>query len=110
MPSRYDGWGLVIPEAMASGVPVIGSVDAGATLDLVREGVTGWRVRPADIAGLAAAMRRAAALPDQALREMRTQCVVRARRCDVAVGARVFERAVRVVLNRLSVAGSPSRG
>jgi len=110
MPSRYDGWGLVIPEAMASGVPVIGSVDAGATLDLVREGVTGWRVRPADIAGLAAAMRRAAALPDQALREMRTQCVVRARRCDVAVGARVFERAVRVVLNRLPVAGSPSRG
>src|SRR2546426_2500281 len=37
MPSRYDGWGLVIPEAMASGVPVLGSTEAGATLDLVRE-------------------------------------------------------------------------
>jgi glycosyltransferase involved in cell wall biosynthesis len=105
MPSRYDGWGLVIPEAMASGLPVIGSVDAGATLDLVREGVTGWRVQSDDVQQLAAAMRRAAALPGEALRGMRTQCVIRARRFDAAVGARVFERAVRVLLNR--VAGSP---
>lgn len=101
MPSRYDGWGLVIPEAMASGLPVIGSVHAGATLDLVRVGVTGWRVRPTDVQELVAAMRQAAVLPGEALREMRKQCVIRARRYDVAVGARVFERAVRVVLNGL---------
>jgi glycosyltransferase involved in cell wall biosynthesis len=99
MPSRYDGWGLVIPEAMASGVPVIGSVDAGATLDLVREGVTGWRVRSDDVPDLTAAMRRAAAMSVEALREMRSQCVIRARRYDVAVGARVFERAVRCILH-----------
>ena len=98
MPSRYDGWGLVIPEAMASGLPVIGSVEAGATLDLVREGVTGWRVQAGDVQGLAAAMRQAAALPDEAVRVMRAQCVIRARRCDATVGARVFERAVRLVL------------
>ena len=102
MPSRYDGWGLVIPEAMASGLPVIGSVDAGATLDLVREGVTGWRVPSGDVQALVAAMRRAAALRDQAVREMRAQCVIRARRCDAAVGARVFERAVRVVMNHVA--------
>jgi glycosyltransferase involved in cell wall biosynthesis len=101
MPSRYDGWGLVIPEAMASGLPVIGSVDAGATLDLVRVGVTGWCVRPTDAQELAAAMHQAAVLPGEALSEMRRQCVIRARRYDVGVGARVFERAVRVVLNRL---------
>jgi glycosyltransferase involved in cell wall biosynthesis len=106
MPSRYDGWGLVIPEAMASGLPGVGSVDAGATLDLVREGVTGWRVEPSDVQALTAAMRRAAALPVEALREMRAQCVIRARRYSVAVGARVFERAVRVMLSRLPVAGS----
>jgi glycosyltransferase involved in cell wall biosynthesis len=100
MPSRYDGWGLVIPEAMASGLPVIGSVDAGATLDLVREGVTGWRVPSADVRELATAMRRAATLPQDALAEMRAQCVIRARRYDVAVGARVFERAVRIVIRR----------
>lgn len=102
MPSRYDGWGLVIPEAMASGLPVIGSVDAGATLDLVREGVTGWRVDPADVQQLAAAMVRAAALPAAARRDMRAQCLIRARRYDARVGARVFERGVRLILDRLS--------
>ncbi len=100
MPSRYDGWGLVIPEAMASGLPVIGSVDAGATLDLVQEGVTGWRVRSVDPHELATAMRCAAALPPERLLRMRRRCVVQARRYDVTVGARVFERAVRVILKQ----------
>jgi glycosyltransferase involved in cell wall biosynthesis len=98
MPSRYDGWGLVIPEAMASGLPVIGSTEAGATLDLVREDVTGWRVSPDDPQLLAAAMSRAAALPQEHVVKMRRQCVIRARRYDVEVGARVFERAIGLLL------------
>jgi len=98
MPSRYDGWGLVIPEAMASGLPVIGSTEAGATVDLVHEGVTGWRVGSVDPRELAAAMRRAASLPSEHLLEMRRRCAIHARRYDASVGARVFERAVRLVL------------
>lgn len=100
MPSRYDGWGLVIPEAMASGLPVIGSTAAGATLDLVRAGVTGWPVPPADVAALAAAMRQAASLDPDTLTEMRRHCLVRARRFDATVGARVFARAAALVLDR----------
>ena len=98
MPSRYDGWGLVIPEAMASGVPVLGSTEAGATLDLVREDVTGWRVRPGDPQDLVAAMRRATSLSQDQVLAMRQRCVIRARRFDAKAGARVFERAVRLVL------------
>jgi glycosyltransferase involved in cell wall biosynthesis len=98
MPSRYDGWGLVIPEAMASGLPVIGSTDAGATLDLVREGVTGWRVGSDDPSALGDAMRRAASIPPDQLLEMRRRCAIQARRYDATVGARVFERAVWHVL------------
>src|SRR2546428_833907 len=98
MPSRYDGWGLVIPEAMASGLPVIGSMDAGATLDLVREDKTGWRVRSGDPHQLAVIMKRAAGLPRERLLEMRRHCLIRARRFDVAVGARAFERAVHFIL------------
>jgi glycosyltransferase involved in cell wall biosynthesis len=97
MPSRYDGWGLVIPEAMASGLPVIGSTAAGATLDLVREGMTGWRVGPGDPVALADTMRRAASLPSEQLVAMRRRCAIQARRYDATVGARVFERAVRLV-------------
>ena len=100
MPSRYDGWGLVVPEAMASGLPVLGSTEAGATLDLVREEITGWRVRPGNARDLAAAMLRAALLPRDQVLVMRERCLIRARRFDAAVGARVFERAIRLVLAR----------
>lgn len=43
-PSEYDVWGLVLVEAMAAGVPCIASVHAGATSDLVEDGVTGFKV------------------------------------------------------------------
>lgn len=41
-PSEYDIWGLALVEAMASGVPCISSVDAGATFDLIEDGQTGF--------------------------------------------------------------------
>lgn len=43
-PTGFDIWGLVLVEAMASGVPCIASVRAGATADLVEDGVTGFAV------------------------------------------------------------------
>lgn len=49
MPSiREEQWGLVINEAMAAGVPVLGSDICGATTDLVVEGKTGFRFAPGD--------------------------------------------------------------
>jgi glycosyltransferase involved in cell wall biosynthesis len=41
LPSRWDGWGLVVNEAFAAGVPVIVSDKCGAA-DLVRDGVNGF--------------------------------------------------------------------
>lgn len=41
-PSEYDVWGLVLVEAMAAGLPCIASVHAGATHDLIKDGVTGF--------------------------------------------------------------------
>lgn len=38
----YDIWGLVVNESMAAGVPVISSVNAGATFDLIRHGENGF--------------------------------------------------------------------
>ncbi len=40
----FDIWGLVLNEAMAAGVPVLSSVTAGATYDLITEGKTGFSV------------------------------------------------------------------
>ena len=47
LPSRYDGWGLVINEAIAAGMPVISTDRVGAAADLVEDGRNGFVV-PAD--------------------------------------------------------------
>jgi glycosyltransferase involved in cell wall biosynthesis len=41
LPSRFEPWGLVVNEAMASGLPVIVSDRVGCSDDLVRHGETG---------------------------------------------------------------------
>lgn len=40
----FDIWGLVLNEAMAAGVPCLSSPNAGATNDLIQEGITGFEV------------------------------------------------------------------
>jgi glycosyltransferase involved in cell wall biosynthesis len=40
--TRHDIWGLVLVEAMASGLPCIASIHAGATRDLIQDGKTGF--------------------------------------------------------------------
>ena len=47
LPSRHDGWGLVINEAIAAGMPVITTDCVGAAADLVEDGRNGFVV-PAD--------------------------------------------------------------
>lgn len=44
----YDAFGLVLSEAMAAELPVVSSVHAAATRDLVTEGVTGFSIDPHD--------------------------------------------------------------
>lgn len=61
--SHYDPWGLVVLEAMASGVPVIVSPAAGAAI-VIDDGVTGFRLRTShDVEGVAATLRRLADAP-----------------------------------------------
>ena len=43
-PSEYDVWGLVLVEAMAAAVPCISSIHAGATIDLIQDGETGFAI------------------------------------------------------------------
>jgi len=43
-PSEHDVWGLVLAEAMAAGLPCIATLHAGATCDLILNGITGFAV------------------------------------------------------------------
>ena len=63
VPSRYDGWGLVVPEGLAAGLPVIGTDRMGAALEFVKTGRNGWLIRAGDEEALLEAMREAASVP-----------------------------------------------
>ena len=65
LPSQAEGFGLVLIEAMASGVPVV-ATDVAGICDVVRDGETGLLVPVATPPALARAIRRIA--DDDALR------------------------------------------
>jgi glycosyltransferase involved in cell wall biosynthesis len=56
--STVEQWGLVVNEAMASGLPVLVSNRCGCAADLVREGVNGFTFDPDSVEQIAALMCR----------------------------------------------------
>jgi len=56
LPSRYDGWGVVVNQALGAGLPLICSDAVGAAFDLVQENVNGFQVPAGSVDALAGAM------------------------------------------------------
>ena len=76
LPSTYEPHGIVVPEAMGVGTPVIASDACGAALDLVEctgPGQTGWLFMNGDGADLARVLKTATANP-AGLAAMRPVC------------------------------------
>jgi glycosyltransferase involved in cell wall biosynthesis len=57
-PSRYDGWGLIIPEGLAAGLLVVSTNCTGAALDLL-DNQSGWVVQAGSLDPLIRALRAA---------------------------------------------------
>jgi glycosyltransferase involved in cell wall biosynthesis len=69
-PSLSDEWGLVVNEAMAAGLPVLGSVYSQAVEELVQDGVNGWTFRSNRSSEMYAALDRALTTTHEQLRRM----------------------------------------
>lgn len=94
VPSRYDGWGLVVPEGLAAGLPVIATDRMGAAIDLLSDGINGWSVEAGDQENLRLALEKALALSDQDLKRMSVAAADSVANHSLADGVRRFEQAV----------------
>lgn len=64
--STVEQWGLVVNEAMASGLPVMVSRNCGCAHDLVQDGSNGYVVDPYDLAQMACRLEQLASADDLA--------------------------------------------
>lgn len=76
LPSLFEGFALVISEALSQGLPVIATPNSGAT-ECVRDGLEGFIVPIRDSSAIAACLQRLASDPDR-LGTMRLACLRRA--------------------------------
>lgn len=102
LPSRFDGWGLVVNEALMAGTPAIVSDACGAS-ELVRDGVNGYLFRADDATGLGGALARLIALSGGARARMRAN----AARVGKALTARVAARYAIEAAASLAAESSP---
>jgi glycosyltransferase involved in cell wall biosynthesis len=70
VPSDSDPWGLVVNEAMASGLPVIVSSGCGAAKTLVRDAENGWIFKQGNVDELKNLMHRITLLDIATMRKM----------------------------------------
>jgi glycosyltransferase involved in cell wall biosynthesis len=82
-----DPFGAVLSEAMAAGVPVVSSIHAAATGDLVEEGVTGHRIDPRETDASAATVLKVLNMTPEARMAMGRAAYDRVKRCDIDTSA-----------------------
>jgi glycosyltransferase involved in cell wall biosynthesis len=70
-PSLKDEWGLVVNEALVSGLPVLGSVYSQAVEELVRDGENGWQFHPDNLEEIYQILEKIYSLSDDDLLKMR---------------------------------------
>ena len=95
VPSRHDGWGLVVPEGLASGLPTIATNRTGAAIDLIETRRNGWLVAADDADALYRAMAQAATLSETDWRAMSRHARASVANHSLTDGARAFPRRCR---------------
>jgi glycosyltransferase involved in cell wall biosynthesis len=108
--SRTEQWGLVVNEAMATGLPVIVSNRCGCVPDMVADGKNGFTFDPGSVEGLSKLMVDMWRLPKERLEEMGRESrriVTGFTPADFATGAqRAIDAAKAAPIRRTSLVSS----
>lgn len=100
VPSRYDGWGLVVPEGLAAGLPVIATDRMGAARDLIEPSVNGWQLPAASQDALNERLQAVAHLSQEKLKMMGNEAQQRVfKRHTLQHGAEKIEQAAEEALH-----------
>ncbi len=96
MPTLADTWGVVVNEALASAVPVMGSLCSQAVEEMIEDGKTGWTFRPQVEDEVYSAIDRALLCPAEELQNMRNLARRRALEISPEYVAGLIDRAIAV--------------
>jgi glycosyltransferase involved in cell wall biosynthesis len=99
-PTLYDPFGLVSAEAMAAELPVLSSIHAASTRDLVVEGVTGFRFDPLDVEDSAAKLLGVLRMSRAERVDMGRAAYEKVRGCDAEPSAAAIIRFLRALTGR----------
>jgi glycosyltransferase involved in cell wall biosynthesis len=100
LPTLDDEWGLVVNEAFASGLPVLGTIYSQAVAELVDDGRTGWVYDPLREEECAAALDRMFATPPEELAAMRRRARLRIQSVTPRSIAAIFDHAITTIQSR----------
>ncbi|WP_211325524.1 glycosyltransferase family 4 protein [Roseimicrobium gellanilyticum] len=109
VPSRHDGWGLVVPEGLAAGLPVVSTIQTGAAVEFIKPGHNGWLHPPGEGEGLYRSMRLAATLTDEQWHDMSHRARISVAQHSLQRGAaKLIESAIAAMPGRtIQPKGSP---
>jgi len=108
-PTLADEWGVVVNEALASGLPVLGSTYSQAVEELIKDGFNGWTFRPDNTDEMYSALDKAMTVQDQQLEEMRRAGRERIRALTPRYGANCFMAAIDFVLQTRKTGSSRNK-
>ena len=91
VPSRYDGWGMVVPEGLAAGLPVIGTDATGAAIELIKDSHNGWLIDANSAESLKEVMLQAIKLTPEELGNYSSAARDRANEHSLTNGVQRFE-------------------
>ncbi len=98
-PTLADEWGVVVNEAMASGIPVLGSIRSQAVEELIENGKTGWTFLPEDLGDMRKALELALSITYEERRLMGTRAKSVIGKFDCEFAAEKLKDAVEYVNN-----------
>lgn len=65
VPSTWESWGLIVNEALASGLPCVATTEVAAAPDLIVDGESGYTVAVGDVTAMTAQLQRIRAARDR---------------------------------------------